>query len=479
MRCTTPHVGRALLVIALGLIFSLTATAQASPRMWGIDGQDAYLFSIEDYRHPIGTFTPRGPLQWDDTGTIRPPANTWYGQPVVQSFVIDGRNTAYIVINRDLRDDLPGPVLASIDLNRARPAGNLAPQVVRIIGSLRFPEAWGDAKVTGLAVDIHNAQVARNTNRVDRGSRADDRRLLATVQTGSGLSQLISIDKHTARPLPGGGPLTGKGYHLLAAEDLAFDRNGFLYVTDSMQGRLFRVDAATGRVIAPIRRDPQMLSDDVTAMRFEPVSGVMVGFQGNTGSMITRKMVAGDLVLADTAIAPQLVGVQGLDFQYAAPKIKAMSWNPSGGGGIAALWAGTPGVHGGLPLAAGAVAVNEQDDEDPRNPLTPPDDLPKEPEAPEDPEQPQDPKDPKDPKNPKDPDGPDDPTDPPFDPENPPFDPEEPKDPDDPDDPFGPPTNPDPPTGDPHAVPEPTSAVLLLMSVVGLLVWATRRREAA
>jgi len=464
MRCTPPHVGCALLVIALGWALGLTRAAEAAPRLWGIDGQDAYLFTIDDYRHPIGTFTARGPLHWDDAGTIRPLADTWYGQAVVRSFVIDGNNTAYIVINRDLRGDLPGPVLASIDLGRVRPAGDRAPHIVRIIGSLRFPEAWGESEVTGLAMDIHDTQAGRYSRNVDAGSRHDDRRLLATVQTESGLSRLIVIDKHTARPLRGGGPLTGRGYHLLAAEDLAFDSNGFLYVTDAMQGRLFRVDPATGLVIAPIARDPQMLADDVTAMRFEPVSGVMVGFHGNSGSLITRKAVAGDLVLADTAIAPQLVGVQGLDFQYQRPAVKPIVWDKSFGSGVSGAWAGLPGVHGGAPLLGAALASDPDGD----SPLTPPEDLPE----PKDPEDPDDPQDPDQPDKPEDPDKPDDPKDPPLDPEGPPFDP------DDPEAPNDPPTD-DPPSDHPHAVPEPTPAVLLMVAVVGLLVWITRRRAAA
>jgi len=482
MRCTKPQVGRALLVSAGGLALTLvlTATAAATPRMWGIDGQDAYLFSIEDYRHPIGTFTPRGPLHWDDAGTIRPLANTWHGRAVVQSFVLDRTDTAYLMINRDLRPDLRGPVLVSLDLTRSQPGGDQAPPIVRVVGSLHFPDAWGHSRVTGLAINLQH----------DRARPRGDRRLYATVQTQAGLSQLIAIDKHTARPLPGGGPLTGRGYHLLEAEDLAFDRNGFLYVTDAVHGRLFRVSPITGEVIAPIAGDPQSPAGEVSAMRFEPITGVMVGFHANTGQLVMKQPVAGDLVLAETAITPQLLGVQGMDFQPTPPTTPPIRWDQTfGSGGIGGLWAAapaTPGMHAGVPAALGGSRLGDIG-QGGSNTLTDPNELDMDPDPndpghgkdpivivdPLDPEGPQ--SDPNDPHDPDGPDGPGGPGDPPFDPEQGPGDPDGPGGPGGPYDPPAPPPggNESVPTS---PVPEPTPLVLLLLAGVALLAWCTRRR---
>lgn len=182
------------------------------PTVWGVDKDDANLFSIDDYQNIVSGTTTYGPLKWNDGGTL----TELTGQ--LPAMAIDNAARMFLVSGSAL-GSVDGPVLLRMNLEDATASGD---NVVTVIGQI---DTGGD--IRGLTIDpLSDALYA---------IRGDGRMYIIDKKDGSVLSDI--------------GQVAGLGESITAAEDLTFDAMGNLYVIDNGDDEVYRVDKTTAEIL--------------------------------------------------------------------------------------------------------------------------------------------------------------------------------------------------------------------------------------
>src|SRR5690606_38226079 len=175
------------------------------PRLWGIDKDDAQLFSMSNYNSPTTTTTSYGRLKWNTGGSLVNFSN------VIEACAIDRQGRMYMISQAAVGSFAP-PVLMAFDLEQA---STTDPNVVTIIGSVPTSTA-----LRGLAVDPTNGD------------------LYALRHDG----WLYILNKQDASIVATVGQISGAGDVVSAGEDLAFDPFGNLHVVDNADDEFYRVN---------------------------------------------------------------------------------------------------------------------------------------------------------------------------------------------------------------------------------------------
>lgn len=198
-------------VYASALKGSLSGTVTV-PRLWGIDEDDAQLFSMTNYNTPTTTMTNYGRLKWNNGGTISN-FNT-----NLDNCAIARRGRMYSVVNENF-GTYTAPVLVSFDLSSASTTGN---NVVGIVGQVPT-----STELRGLSVDPLTDE------------------LYALRNDG----WLYVLNPQSAAIVRTVGQATGLGESITAGEDLMFDRFGNLYALDDSDDEMYRLSKANGAIL--------------------------------------------------------------------------------------------------------------------------------------------------------------------------------------------------------------------------------------
>ena len=204
--------------------------------LWGIDEDDGVLFSIAHYTHICSGDDAAGyvnydELQWNDNGTLRDVGDD------IEAFTLDADGTAYMVKNDSL-GPYAAPVLMKFNVYTADPAGD---NVVTIIGHINVTFDHGDDNISGLTLHPDTGALYA----LFRNDSSDDP------------DHLLIIDKDTGNVISDLGEMTGLGEIVGSGEDLEFDPDGNLYVTDNEDDKLYQIDPATAQIIAVIDDDEE------------------------------------------------------------------------------------------------------------------------------------------------------------------------------------------------------------------------------
>lgn len=198
-------------IYASSLKGSVSGTVSV-PKLWGIDEDDAQLFSISNYMSPTTTLTSFGRLKWNNAGTP-----TDFGTNL-DNCIISRTGRLYFYCNETFGTHL-GPTLLSFDLANASTTQN---NIVSIIG--RTPTS---VELRGIAIDPLNDE------------------LYALRNDG----WIYVINPVTAAIVRTVGQATGLGESVTTGEDIMFDRYGSLYVLDDTDDELYRINKGNGAIL--------------------------------------------------------------------------------------------------------------------------------------------------------------------------------------------------------------------------------------
>ena len=244
--------------IAVTLSSTPASAAGLTPTLWGVDEDDGQLFSIGDYNDVANTFTDYGLLKWDDGGTLKNVGAD------IEAFTLDTDGTAYLALDRGIGefDDIDDVnTLLSFNIQDAV-AGNTVVDILGVIGAdvgnggINYNSSSDN--ISGLSIDpITGKLVALLKN---NGSRKTD--------------QLYTINKTDGGLVDSIGTIQGLGETSKSAEDLEFDNEGNLYVTDNKDDHLYQVDRDNGNIIAVIDNNQKdgfknQNGDDATSIKIE------------------------------------------------------------------------------------------------------------------------------------------------------------------------------------------------------------------
>lgn len=277
----------ASLLLLLGLL-PLAAAAQSVPLLWGIDEDDGQLFTLENYTEcnldsDAAGFTDYGRMKWNDDGTIRNIGNE------LESMTLDKDGTMYMMVNKDFAG-FDAQVLVSFNIADARVGEN---NVVTVIGS------------SGLKGGLINGLSIHPTTGVLYG-----------VWDKDGNDELVTIDKATGEATKVGKIKDG-GTKADDSEDMEFDADGNLYVTDNKDDELYRVDPSNGKILEVVD-DDQKDGLGVSSVKFEAlgwdfINGRLVGMDDNNELVAHLTLEDGNNVkyCKDSDV---LTDVEGIDF---------------------------------------------------------------------------------------------------------------------------------------------------------------------
>ncbi len=227
-----------ILAIAIGLFMVIPMlSANAVPTLWGIDEDDDELFSIDDYTQ-IGAgavLTSYGTLQYDRDGVNTDLTCDETGAHI-GSFTLDSAGVAYMALNcaldfTDPADDLDAPVLLKFDTADASTSGDNVVDVVGQIMILGFDEPTNHDNISGLSFDPTSGWLYA----------------LYRVSNDPTPDRLLTINPANANFIDLG-TMTGLGETVRDGEDLEFDEDGNLYVTDNHNEHLYRIDTTSAIV---------------------------------------------------------------------------------------------------------------------------------------------------------------------------------------------------------------------------------------
>lgn len=259
---------KTLTASAIGVIAITLASTPAdaivpsTPALWGVDEDDGQLFTIGDYTDVNNTFMDFGQLKWNDNGILRKIGSD------IESFTLDKDGTAYLGLDRGLGEfaDLPNVnTLLSFNIKDAV-QDNTVVNVLGIIGAAPNNEGINydhkDDNISGLSIDPEtgnlvallknfttatdeNGNVVMDKNGKPKKQVLADELYVISKEDGSLVEEIGAIkfaDSDGTRPKFRSG----------SGEDIEFDHQGNLYVTDNEDDQLYQVDPDTGEIIAVI-----------------------------------------------------------------------------------------------------------------------------------------------------------------------------------------------------------------------------------
>ena len=228
------------LAIAMSLLMvGPTLSANSVPTLWGIDEDDDELFSIDDYTQIGGSavLTSYGILKYDRDGVITDLTCDSSGAHI-GSFTLDGDGVAYMALNCALDfqgtvNDLDAPVLLKFDTADASTSVDNVVDIVGQIPIVGFDEPTNSDNISGLSFDPISGTLFA----------------LYRVHSDPTPDRLLIINQGNATVMFDLGTMTGLGGEVVEdGEDLEFDEEGNLYVTDNQDEHLYRVNPNTSAI---------------------------------------------------------------------------------------------------------------------------------------------------------------------------------------------------------------------------------------
>jgi hypothetical protein len=282
--------------LAGGCAVALTgghANGEAIPVLWGVDEENARLFSVHNYRSALSSYTDYGLLKYDDGGVARS-----IGGPQMEAFALRGDGTAFMVFNDGL-GPFSKPVLLRFNVGGASTA---APNVASIVGRIDVP------------IDHHGDSIDGLTFQPGTGAMY----ALFQDQNGNAADRLVTVDPITAAAREVG-VISGLGLSVREGKDLVFDGAGNLYVIDGLTDALYRVDPASGAIVEVVDDDLAGGLGDFSGVKFEglawdPFNDRLIASEHNHTlfAEITRGH-GNNLLLADYSLLG-LQDVEGIAF---------------------------------------------------------------------------------------------------------------------------------------------------------------------
>ena len=224
------------------LILPHQAQAQIPP-LWGIDEDQNQLFYIDDYTNPtINNFTDYGSLRWNNGGTLETFGDIPNDNGNVESLTLTEDGTAYLAY---VGDDNPfgfsgsnrfNDVLLSFKVQDAITQGK-DNVVVNIIDVITSDISFTD--FTGLSIHPTTGELYG----------------VAKIGGNTTTDALFKINTTTAVATDLGFMTNGSDT-VVDVEDMEFDANGNLYVTDNNGGDItYRIDHTNGNIDDVIDND--------------------------------------------------------------------------------------------------------------------------------------------------------------------------------------------------------------------------------
>jgi hypothetical protein len=283
------------------------ASGEASP-LWGVDEDDGELFSIANYTQishgaaAAAGFTSYGRLMYDRNGrgAYRPVG------PDIEAMTIDSDGMMYMAVNHNLvrsgKSTLKSPVLIKFDVNHATTTG---PNVVEVVGRIPIAKWRRDDNISGLTIQPGSGDLYA---------------LFRTDDDGDDTDRLLKISKANARVLQNIGEIrsTSLNRNCNKCEDLKFDESGDLYASDDWDDHLYRVNPASGEILATVdsneRRGLTRLAASlkIESIARDPESSRFVAFDDNSNQFVQLTMSDGNN--ASIGGLPGLTDVEGLEF---------------------------------------------------------------------------------------------------------------------------------------------------------------------
>ncbi len=295
----TEHL-RSVCVTALLVLWIGSSVAPAVPVVWGVDEQKGELFSIQDYTQLANGSAAAGVTLYGRLKYERDNGQTRNIGDHIEALALEADGTAYMVVNdrvvapADLGGNAGGPVLLKFNVNDA---STTADNVVSVLGHINASDYGVDARehrVSGLAVDpVSGALYALYRK---NGETKTDRLLVVSKGDGSVLADL--------------GEMAGLGEAVKNGEDIAFDSNGKLYVTDTDDGHLYGIDPDTGAIVAVVDGDTG--DGECTGLAWDPENGRLVA--SDDLNDLLSVLTFGDGLNDVYGGAPELGDVEALDF---------------------------------------------------------------------------------------------------------------------------------------------------------------------
>jgi hypothetical protein len=183
----------------------------AVPKLWGIDRDDSQLFAIADYQSPLLTTVSYGTLKWNNGGTLQNVPTD------IKALTISKSGTMYLV-NDSSVGSTSGPVLMSFNLNNA----SIIPlNTVAVVGQMGVPTG-----VEGIALDETAGE-------------------MYVLRSG----YLYVVDPATGNLIRTVGQVSSASESLGSGRDLFFDAWGNLYVVDTNDDEIYRVNRSSGAIL--------------------------------------------------------------------------------------------------------------------------------------------------------------------------------------------------------------------------------------
>ena len=240
-------------VAVFGVCCAQNAQAQSlAPTLWGVDEDDGQLFSIGDYNDAANTFTDFGKLKWNNNGTLLNIGSD------IEAFTLDADGTAFLALDRGLGEFEGQHVntLLSFNILDAE-VDNTVVDILGVIGNVSLYDDGGD-NISGLSIDPTTGSLFAllKNDAPDQNSRKI-------------VDLLFEIDKADGSLIGSTNQIQGSGEVANKAEDMEFDTNGNLYVTDNGDDELYLVDPETGEIIDVVDENQHDGLDVGDSVKFE------------------------------------------------------------------------------------------------------------------------------------------------------------------------------------------------------------------
>ncbi|MBX7211912.1 MAG: hypothetical protein K1X78_26640, partial [Verrucomicrobiaceae bacterium] len=235
----------------LALLGTCSPTATCPPSLehttWAYSQVHNRLFQVSGFDNAQLTLVDYGRFRYN--GTLLDIAG---GDTAIEAMAINNNSAtgrAYFVSNRPL-GAFPKPVLFYVDLATISPgSANLID--VTVVGTMT-----NATTVESMAYDA-------STGLLYATDQSTDTLLIINTTTAAGTTL---------------GVMTGAGYTASTVKAMEFDAAGNLYVSDEIQDDVFRINKATGAVIA---REDDSVGSGVQSMLWDPVGQRMIGFDSS------------------------------------------------------------------------------------------------------------------------------------------------------------------------------------------------------